>query len=171
MPFDSASTIRRSLMLNPISGLVAVLSLGFVLQSSVGYPMLGNDPLADGIYGGILLAVLFCLILGGTQLCRSFAATNDDVFAVFSTLIVIAFALLQPISTMNQSPTNAVATIISLVTGSFIAVDLYLRGHRSLGIGCILFWLAVSWIAWVNYDLIRCVGGKWGIGLFGGWKS
>ena len=171
MPPKTTSAIRRSLLLNPVSGLVAVLSLGFTLQNFTGCPMFGHAPFADMIYFGILVTALFCLIFGGVQLRQTFAATAEDWLAVFSTVIVLAFALLQPVSAMNQSPTHAVATIVSLVSGSFIAVELYLRGHRTLGIGCILFWLAVSWIAWENYDLIRYLGGKWGLGLFGGWKS
>ena len=141
--------------------------MGYSLNAYFGIPNLE----AHAAFTILLLTAAVLTIAGAIRLWRGSHAKTHQILCLASIILMVFFSVFDPLLEMNGSPSDFVISILCFALGCVLCGETFHRGYAIIGTGTMLFWLSVSWVVWGNYELIRILGGKWGVGLFGAWKS
>lgn len=157
--------------LSPVASVLGSLGAGFILNAFCPMPYIGHSVLSDTMLVSAI-AVSGTLVAGGfIFLVRQHYSWKQRAIGTASASVVVVFLYSDPAFNMNASPIHTVATIIGYVVGCGLAAVAYRKCLYLVGFGSMLFWVVVAWILCANYSLVQLIGGKWGIGLWGAWKS
>lgn len=139
------------------------LGIGRILNEHFGLSGFAVSRIPTTQFAILLGLAALTIIVGLVQLTRRQHFKVDRVVVVISIGIVAAFAAFDP--TMNIAPIMiqhstysqlaCVITAIGFACGCVVAAEATHRGFNGIGIGCILFWLAVAWKFWANFEALQ----------------
>lgn len=145
------------------------MAAGFVLNAFAEAP---PDHRAAALLINLFPAIsILLLACGASELVDGARSRADRLLGAITTVFILAFAFFDPFYEMNQSPLHCTIGLCGFGIGCLLFAEMSSRGFFYLTLASSTFWCAVGRVLLENIELLRSLGGRWGVGLWGEWKT